>query len=203
MEIGGKLHRSRSDGYRWTRMDVLWKELEVCDTRGSRWKYVGMETHGSFRGINFWKLQLMEAKEASTTTDRGTSHVFPWKLPPTSMEVNLLPPTSMEHSMEVNLLIRPLPHLLPTDNDLWLRAVILNGVLRIISVSVLLVVGGAWNFSEGLLEYCAKLHPNVDSFRFFGVVVMSITYFTALGSVGFWVRNNMSWMVLYIIPVIY
>ena len=40
MEVGGKFHRSRSSGSRWTL--ILWKELEVCDTRGNRWKYVGV-----------------------------------------------------------------------------------------------------------------------------------------------------------------
>ena len=36
--------------------------------------------------------------EASTSTDSGSLHVFLWKLPLTSMEENLLPPTSMETS---------------------------------------------------------------------------------------------------------
>ena len=38
----------------------------------------------------------MEATEASTSTDSGNLnfHVFPWKLALTSMEVNLLVPTS-------------------------------------------------------------------------------------------------------------
>ena len=46
----------------------------------------------------------MEAVEAFTSTDNGNFHVFPWRLPQTSMEVNLLPPTSLEISMEANLL---------------------------------------------------------------------------------------------------
>ena len=33
MEVGGNLLRRRSS--RWTRMEVLWKQLEVCDTRGN------------------------------------------------------------------------------------------------------------------------------------------------------------------------
>ena len=45
----------------------------------------------------------MEAMEASTYTDSGNSHVLPWKLPLTSMEVSLLAPTSTETSMEANL----------------------------------------------------------------------------------------------------
>ena len=45
----------------------------------------------------------MEAMGASISTDSGKFHVFPWKLPRTSMEANLLPPTSMEISMGINL----------------------------------------------------------------------------------------------------
>jgi len=33
MEPGGNFHGSRSNGSRWILMDVLWKQLEVCDTR--------------------------------------------------------------------------------------------------------------------------------------------------------------------------
>ena len=44
--------------------------------------------------------KLMEAIEASTSTDSGDLHVFPWKHPRTSMEINIIPPTSMK----VNLL---------------------------------------------------------------------------------------------------
>ena len=57
-----------------------------------------MEARATFHGIYSWKLQSIEAMEASTV------HIFPWKLAITSMEVNTLPPTSMEISMEVNLL---------------------------------------------------------------------------------------------------
>ena len=46
----------------------------------------------------------MEEMQDSTPTDSGNFHVFPWKLPLTSMEVNLFPPASMEISMEINLL---------------------------------------------------------------------------------------------------
>ena len=63
-----------------------------------------VETHGSFRGMYSWKLQLLEAMEAPTSTDSGKIYVIPRKLPLTFMEVNLLPPTSMEISMEVDLL---------------------------------------------------------------------------------------------------
>ena len=46
----------------------------------------------------------MEAMEASTSTDRGKFHVIPWKLPPTYMEANVFPPTSMGMLMEVDIL---------------------------------------------------------------------------------------------------
>ena len=49
-----------------------------------------MEAHGNFQGIYSLKLQLMEAVEASTSTDSGNFHVFPCKLPLTSVEVNVL-----------------------------------------------------------------------------------------------------------------
>ena len=44
MEIGGNVHGSRSNGSWYTFMEVLWKQLEVCDTRGNRWKYTGAFT---------------------------------------------------------------------------------------------------------------------------------------------------------------
>ena len=43
----------------------------------------------------------MEEIETSTCTDSGNFHVFlvfPWKLSQTVMEVNILPPTSLEES---------------------------------------------------------------------------------------------------------
>ena len=43
----------------------------------------------------------MEAMEASTSTDCGNFHVLPWKLPLTSMGINVFPPVSMEISMDV------------------------------------------------------------------------------------------------------
>ena len=42
VEVDRNLHGSRSNGSRWTLVEALRKELEVCDTRGSRWKYVGV-----------------------------------------------------------------------------------------------------------------------------------------------------------------
>ena len=56
MEAGGNFYGSRSNGSRWTLMEVLWMELEVCDTRGSRWSMWGI-----------WKLM-----EASTEYIRGS-----------------------------------------------------------------------------------------------------------------------------------
>ena len=59
------------------------------------------------------------------------------------------------------------------------------GVTYIVSLSVLLVVGGALPFPMGLLEWCVVYYPRVNSIGLLGVVVMSTTYFMALGSVGF------------------
>ena len=59
-----------------------------------------MKVHENFHGIYSWKLQLMEAVEASTSTDIGKFRVHLWTLPLTSMEVNLLLPTKMEISMK-------------------------------------------------------------------------------------------------------
>ena len=47
---------------------------------------------------------MMEAMEAHTSTDSGNFHVFPWKLPLTSMEVNMLSPTYKEIYMEADIL---------------------------------------------------------------------------------------------------
>ena len=55
-----------------------------------------IEAHGFFHRIYWWKLQFMEAMEASTSTDSRKFHVLPWKLSLTSTEVNLLAPTSVE-----------------------------------------------------------------------------------------------------------
>ena len=59
-----------------------------------------MEAHGNFHEIYSRKVQLMKAKEASTSTDSGNFHV----LPPTSfsMEATILPRTSMGASIDVN-----------------------------------------------------------------------------------------------------
>ena len=79
-------------------MEVLWKKLEVCDTRGSRCKYVGV-----YRSL--WKLPRNLFVEAAIDgsngrfqfIDNGNFHVLPWKAPLTSLEVNLLSPTSIEN----------------------------------------------------------------------------------------------------------
>ena len=63
-----------------------------------------MEAYGSFYGIYSWKLQLMEALEASTSTNSGKFHVFPWKLPLTSTKIRGNFHGSNSTSMEANLL---------------------------------------------------------------------------------------------------
>ena len=78
-----------------------------------------MDNHGSCHGIYSRKLQLMEAMESSTSADSENPHVFPWKLPLTSIEVNLLLPTSMENSMEVN-------RLPPTSMDVFMQVNLLQ-----------------------------------------------------------------------------
>ena len=85
-------------------MEVLWNQLEVCNTSEVGGTMLGyMEAHESFARTRLysWKLQSMEAMEASTSTNSGNVHAFPWKLPTTSMEVNLLPPTSMDISTDL------------------------------------------------------------------------------------------------------
>ena len=51
MEVGGSLYGRRSNGSRGT-LNVSWKQLEVCDTRESRWKYVGV-------WLGFWMVGLV------------------------------------------------------------------------------------------------------------------------------------------------
>ena len=74
---------------RWTLMEFMWKQLEVCDTCRRRWKYV--EVYGSSWKIprnHSWKLQLMETMEASISTHSGRFPFFLWKLPCISMEAS-------------------------------------------------------------------------------------------------------------------
>ena len=80
MEIGGNLHESRSNGSRWTLMEILWKQLEVCDTSASRWKYIGV--YGSS-----WKLTPDVVVRVAIDGRNGRFH-FPrqWKLLFTSVE---------------------------------------------------------------------------------------------------------------------
>ena len=83
-------------------MEVLWKELEVCDTRGSRWKYVGVYRR-------HWKLPRNPLVEAAIDRSfhfrrQWKLYAFSRKLPLTSAQVNLVPLASMEMSMEVNQL---------------------------------------------------------------------------------------------------
>ena len=118
-ELGGNFYESWLSGSRWTLMEVLWKQLEVCGTRGSRWKYTGV-----YRSS--WKLPRNIFVEVAIDGRNGSFHLHrQWKLPCTSMEAstnfhgrdststnfqgnfhwsNILPPTSMEASMELNWL---------------------------------------------------------------------------------------------------
>ena len=87
----------------------------LVDVGGSMLVYI--EAHGSFYGTGSWKLQSIEANgrtgsgklqsmEANGSfhlIDSGKFQVYTWKLPLTSTEVHLLPPTSIYASMEVNL----------------------------------------------------------------------------------------------------
>ena len=69
MEVGGNSYGSRSNGNRWTLMEVLWKLLGVCGTRRSRWYYVGV--YGSS-----WKLpRNIFAEAAIIDGTNGSFHV--------------------------------------------------------------------------------------------------------------------------------
>ena len=118
-EIIGNFHGSKSNERRLTLTEVLWNQLGVCDTRGSRWKYVGV--YGSS-----WKLPRNRFVEAAINGSNGSFHFhWQWKLQCTpmkastnchgskntstnfhriSLEVNLLPPISMEVFMKINRL---------------------------------------------------------------------------------------------------
>ena len=79
MEVGGNFHGSGSKGSRWTLMEVLWKELEDRDSRGS-WMYV--EEYESS-----WKLPRNIFVEAANDGSNGSLHFHRrWKLPCISME---------------------------------------------------------------------------------------------------------------------
>ena len=55
-----------------------------------------MEDNRGFHGIYQWKLQLIEAMEASAYIENRNLHVRPWELSQTPTEMHLLPLTSME-----------------------------------------------------------------------------------------------------------
>ena len=82
MEPGGNFHGSRSNGSRWILMDVLWKQLEVCDTRGSRWNYTG---------VYWFSWKLLRNKFVKAAID-GTIESFhfhrQWKRPCISTEAS-------------------------------------------------------------------------------------------------------------------
>ena len=117
---------------------VLWSQLEVCDARGFRWKYVGV--YGSS-----WNLPQSIFIEAATDGINGTFHFDrQWKLACTStdfLEVNLCPPTSMEISMEVNILA-------PTSMEVNLTSMEVGGNFHGGSRSS----GSRWTLMEGLWE---------------------------------------------------
>ena len=59
---------------------VFWKQLEVCDTRGSRWKYVGVYGRS-------WELPRNIFVEAAIDGSNGSFYFHrQWKLPCFSME---------------------------------------------------------------------------------------------------------------------
>ena len=82
MKVGGNIHGSGLNGSWWTLKDVWWKQLEVCDTRGSRWKYVGI--YGSS-----WQLPPHMVVEAAVDGSNESFHLLrQWKLISTSMEAS-------------------------------------------------------------------------------------------------------------------
>ena len=90
MEAGGNFHGSRSNSSRRILVDVMWKQLNIYENRGSRWNYVGI--YGSS-----WKIPRNIFVEAAFGRRNGSFHfhdsenfhVFPWKLPLTSMGLPL------------------------------------------------------------------------------------------------------------------
>ena len=83
MEVRGNFNGSRSNARRWILMEVLWNQLEVCSTRGSRCKYVGV--HGSS-----WQLPRNKFMEATIDVSSGSFQFHrPWKLPYISMEASI------------------------------------------------------------------------------------------------------------------
>ena len=90
-EVGGPLWKSCESSWKFAILVEVGGGIQGC-----------MEAHGSFHGICSWKLRLMEAMEPSNSVYRGKFHVLSWKPILTSMEVNLLTLASI--SMEVKLL---------------------------------------------------------------------------------------------------
>ena len=89
-----EVDRTKVDRPSWKSCGSSSKFMILVEGDGNMSRY--MKDRGSFKLIYSWKLQLTEAMEASTSTDSENFHLLPWKLPLTSMEVNLLPPTSMD-----------------------------------------------------------------------------------------------------------
>ena len=83
MEVPTSFHGSRSNGSRWTLMKVLWKQMEVCNTRGNRWWYVGV--YGSS-----WKLPHNVFVEAAIDGNNGSFRFHrPWKIPSISIKASI------------------------------------------------------------------------------------------------------------------
>lgn len=82
----------------------------------------------------------------------------------------------------------------PTECGFRMPAVILNGVLYVISSPMSFVITVAFPFWRGFWN--GVLHVGI-----LGVVFMSTTFCVASGSVGLWVRNYIAWMAMHIIPV--
>ena len=82
MRVGRNSHGVRSNVIRWTLTECSWKQLEVCDTRGSIWKYI--EVYGSL-----WKLLPTMVVEAAIDGSNGHLHFHHRrKVPSASMEAS-------------------------------------------------------------------------------------------------------------------
>lgn len=84
-------------------MEVLRILLEIYETRGGRWKYVGVNG-------NSWKLPPKivvgagTASENSTSTDSDNFHLLPCKIPPISWKETYFHPLPHNNKFQVDLL---------------------------------------------------------------------------------------------------
>ena len=74
-------HGRISNGSPWIHTEILWKQLEVCDTRGSRYIEIGRDV---------WKLKQAFAECVRVTDGSNASFHFhrQWKIPCISMEAS-------------------------------------------------------------------------------------------------------------------